>query len=893
MPTKTEAIKNFLTHSTQGDLALLYNANMECQVNVAQDTGQRIEGEYLGRTWHGYTDGMTVWKAFRIPYKANSEPEYKDTTIQFPLDLHAEAIGMTGWDWLNRCSKWVAFDFDAITGHSEKHTQKLTPEDMEKVRIAACGLEWVTVRKSTAGRGLHLYVFLDDVETRNHNEHAALARAILGKMSALTGFDFKSKVDVCGGNMWVWARKMKGTDGLSLIKQGTKLYDIPPNWRDHVKVVNGTRRKTLPQTIEESNSTDMFEQICSQTQHVPLDEDHKRLIEWLKTANAVWWWDQDNHMLVTHTGWLKQAHKALNLKGIFETSSEQKNLSEQNCFMHVCRLGAWMVRRFGQGVQEHESWGQDSSGWTRCWFNKSADLATAARAHGGLEDPKGGYIFRTAEEAMSAANELGVTIDVKPIYSQRETKIALHKDGRLVVAIERRENDNAGDLQGWLPKRSQFLRIFNTRTPAASEPETSNYDDLLRHLIAGSDDGGWVIKSDGTWRQEPLTHVMKALTSHGVSAKDMNTVLGGAIMRPWKIVNKPFQSEYPGDREWNMRAAQLRYKPSEELPENGCPNWSKILRHCGEGLDAAIKNHPWCAANGIISGADYLRCWIASVIKYPAEPLPYLFFYSEEQSTGKSIFHEALSLLFSRGYERAEAALVNPQGFNKELEGQVVCVVEEVDLRENKQAYNRIKDWVTARDLLIHEKGSTPYHVTNTTHWIQVANKHLFCPIFAGDTRITVCHVRPLSVMELIPKRTLIANLEKEAPNFLASLLALELPPSTDRLNIPVIETEDKNLVQRSNRNALQMFIEDRCKIVPGQVTRFSDFYDRFIQQCDPSEAGRWSKIRLGKELPTAVIKGRLRKDNHFYIGNLVFNEAEYEPTEKRFRLDGEYLELV
>ena len=893
MPTKTTAIKNFLTASTHPDLAELYNYNMECQVNVAQGTGQRVEGEFKGRAWHGYTDGLVTWKSFRIPYKANTTPEYTDGELKFPLDMHVEAIGMTGWDWQNRCSKWVAFDFDAITGHSDKHTAKLSPEEMERVKNAAMGIEWVTVRKSTAGRGLHLYVFLDDVETANHNEHAALARAILGTMSALAGFDFKSRVDVCGGNMWVWARKMRGTDGLTLLKKGSKLLDPPPNWKDHIKVISGTRRKNLPQAIETTGGVDLFEQMCNQNQHVPLDAEHNKLIDWLKSENAFWWWDQDNHMLVTHTGWLKRAHTALALRGLFETSSEQKNLNEQNCFCYPGRLGSWSVRRFGQGVQEHPSWTQDSSGWTRCFFNRDVDLATAARAKGGLEDPKGGYIFRTAEEAMGAAAELGLGFTVNPIYAQRETKFDIHSDGRLIVSIERKENDNAGEMLGWLPKKTQWVRIFNVRSLEAQETETENYDDIVRHLIAGSDDGGWMLKSDGVWRSEPLTHTTKALCANGVANKDMNVVIGNAVMRPWKIVNKPFQPEYPGDREWNMRAAQLRYQPSQDVENLNYPHWTKILQHCGAGLDTAIQKHPWCKANGIMNGAEYLKCWIASIVKEPTEPLPYLFFYSEEQNTGKSIFHEALSLLFSRGYERAEAALVNQSGFNKELEGQVVCVVEEVDLRENKQAYNRIKDWVTARDMLIHEKGKTPYHITNTTHWIQVANKHMYCPIFAGDTRITVCHVKPLPITDLIPKKILIAKLEKEAPDFLASLFAIELPASADRLNVPTIETDEKNLVQRSNRTALQTFIADKCVAAPGQWIKFSDFYDRFIAQVDPTEAARWTKNRVGRELPTDYVKGRSRKDAQFHIGNLALIGQDIVNNGKKYVLDGEYLELV
>ena len=50
----------------------------------------------------------------------------------------------------------------------------------------------------------------------------------------------------------------------------------------------------------------------------------------------------------------------------------------------------------------------------------------------------------------------------------------------------------------------------------------------------------------------------------------------------------------------------------------------------------------------------------------------------------------------TNGVARADSALINPSGFNGELEGSVLCVIEETDLRTNRQAQERIKDWVTS-----------------------------------------------------------------------------------------------------------------------------------------------------------------------------------------------------
>jgi len=246
-PLKTEAIKNLLNALAHQDLADLYNPNMEVQVNVTSEGEgvERVQRDFHGRNYQAYRDATgQEWKPFRIPWKANSDPEYTDRPMAFDLADKAEAIGMTGWDWKNRVSRWVAFDFDSLINHKSG----LTEEQLNKIEQDVTNIEWVTVRKSTSGTGLHIYIFLEEVETQNHTEHAALGRAVLGQLNALCGQDLESQVDCCGGNMWVWHRKMTPENhGLELIKQGATLAakDIPKNWKDHLEVVRGTRRKNL------------------------------------------------------------------------------------------------------------------------------------------------------------------------------------------------------------------------------------------------------------------------------------------------------------------------------------------------------------------------------------------------------------------------------------------------------------------------------------------------------------------------------------------------------------------------------------------------------------------------------------------------------------------------
>jgi hypothetical protein len=1185
--TRTEAIKNFLTSETHADLASLYHHDMECQLNVAQDGGERIEGDYKGRQWHGWTDNLQTWKSFRIPWAADTNPEYTDSAMSFDLAAHAEGIGMTGWNWREKKSIWVAFDFDSISGHSKG----LTDAELKAIQKEATDLPWITVRKSTSGTGLHLYIFLGEpVQTDNHSEHAALARSILGVMAAVTGHDFTAKVDAVGSNMWCWHRKMQGTDGLSLIKQGEKLYDIPSNWKDHVGVITGKRKKILPSFVEEGDD-DFFAELAGQRSRVPLDAEHKKLITYLQETNASWWWDSDHQMLVAHTSNLADAHEALNCEGIFKTiakgtqkgndhncfSGSTEVLTEQgprkfkdlakegkaklyvktetgmrwmtceirsfgiqktynmiftdcssvratkdhrwlcfrrdrkseklerlhtyelksstrlplapmilpeidyegyahgfvfgdgsikidkrngrykettsvilfkndkdllktlakfgnpgtekcngmyhsavrelpkhwkelpenptkeyalgfilglisadglvtmttrifqsnydhlsetrklaifcglrpgiireteasifsnfanakqsytlpistynlskdhflrkdhqenfhkkercgsttislidwdnsieeevfcavvpfyenftlangvitsNCFSFPLRRGAWTVRRYTKGCTEDPSWDQDGSGYTRTYFNRKPDLKMACRVYEGLEHPSGGFVFKYAELALKAAGLLGVNIQLPNWAMGRKTRLREHRDGRLLVDIDHESSDTSDAMQGWLAEKNSWKRIFNVQVSTPSEPETASYDDLVRHVVTeAGDDYGWTIRSDGQWRNEPLIHVRTALEALGLSSKEAKTVLGGGVMRAWIMVNQPFQPEYTGDRQWNRNAAQFRFAPSENKENLHYDNWLKILNHIGKGLDDVIGSHPWAASNGIKSGCDYLKCWLASLFQEPEEPLPYLFLYGP-QNSGKSIFHEAVSLLITSGWSRADQALESPAGFNGELENTIFAIVEETDLRKNKVAYGRIKDWVTSKHLPIHRKNKTPYSVPNTLHFCHTSNDYAACPVFSGDTRVTMIYVPALDPIEMVPKKFFLPLLEKEASDFLSSLLSLEIPPSSDRLNVPVIVTEEKLLAEEANLSFLEMFLKEECHYVSGEMVKYGEFVAKFQDWLDPQYLHQWTKIRVGRELPPHFPKGRNIHNGHLYIGNMSF----------------------
>lgn len=908
MPKVTHSIELFLkaklaqgTHNGPDLLECFLDSvdRMEVQINVAAGKGWMVETK-RGKV---YTDGLDEWAPIRIPKKANTDaPQANNFDLRWPLDEHAEGIGCTGWDWVNRKSLWVGFDFDAITGHAKG--VGVDDAALEQVKAAACALPYVQVRKSTGGKGLHLYVYFDlsdDVKTSNHTIHAALGRAILGMMSSETGFDFASQVDVCGGNMWIWHRKANAENGgLQLIKDHERPLtdaDLPANWRDHVEVVTRQRAKIKINGIDEVY-VDPFEALANSRRIVPLDTKHKAIHDALKASGFSTVWVPDHHLLQTHTCALAklmdEQKDKLGLQGFFKTISQGKNPGEPNCFLFPLDNGAWKVYLFGQGRNEAETWEQDGQGWTTCYFNKPPGLKVAARAFGGIEDAEGGgFLFERADEALKTAEALGQKINLPPKMMDRASKVKAHKDGRLVVHIEKRNEDSGMD--GWAAKAKNWTRVFDTKADTkAGEVEYMEYDKTLRALVTPEGgDAGWVHRSpDGDWHRFPTEKVKLLLVSLDNSKTEAELILGNALKRQWKLVNIPFQPEYPGNRQWNLGAAQFKYAPAERTDDGSMvhPHWDMILHHCGQDLTETLADLEWAKRANIKTGADYLLAWAACMFRAPFVPLPYLFFYSPKQNNGKSIFHEALALLMTNGVASADRALTNPNDFNGELANAVLAYVEEKDVSKAAGAYNKIKEWVTSPLLWIHKKRMDIYSQANTLHFVHTANTREACPVFPGDERITMFFVPDLKPGQEIAKPILLDRLRAEAPAFMRTILDLQLPPLTGRLHLPVVSTQNKQAAEENNKTPVEMFIQTMCFDCPQARMDWGKFLTAYKTWLDPEEQDRWGsaqkvKKSLPEKYPFAIGNGSERQ-----IGNLSFtddpaskNKPRLEVRNKRF----------
>lgn len=870
---------------------------------MCDDQGDRLEGSQK------YTDGDQVWGPIRWPYKADTEhPEWHDRPRSFLFDDHLLAIGSTGWNWRKKESWWLGYDFDSLVGHAEGVGIK----DAELEEVVRSAPDYVDVVRSTRGSGKHLYIFFDQnnaPKTNTHTEHAALARAFLQKMSLDVGFDFNSRMDVCGAILWLWHRQMS-SNGFEQVKDSVTTLDashVPPNWMDHLDVVGRGRTKVRVKGWAFGKETDgeEIDETTKVSAKVALDECHKRLMNDLEDTGYSVYWVPDHHLLQTHTHALKAvydkwAEDGHPMRGPFSTSSPDTDPGKPNCFLRPKPDGAWDVFRFGTGVAESDLW-EDINGRTRTTLNAYPSLKQCVLASGGVEcsDLKNGFQLNTMDSINKALKYLGFDIQiVGPKFEGKTFGLKTRQDGKIILTVSKSKDDDPHDFLQWEKKKGVWARVLGSdRSTGVDDDEFfAEWDDKLRAVKSPSSEGDgevsgsfdrWLLKdASGKWVRQPKENITLVLQSEGVPAGVIPKILGMAIVNAWVEVNKPFEPVYPGGRQWNYNAAQLRYQPAQ-LKDGEYPvhkHWDLIFDHCGAGLDRYIQDLDWCKDWQIRNGGDYLKAWVAAMIRYPYKRLPYLFMYSPSQNTGKSTFHESIDILLTKGVVKADRALTSSQDFNGELSTAILGVIDEADIaRAGRAAYNKIKEWTTGLTLSIHAKYKEVYQQRSTLHLVQMANDRSSLPVFPGDSRITSMEV-PLLEKE-IGKDELFEHLHDEAPYFMRTLMDLPLPKLNQRWRVPVIETQDKVAAIAANRSPLEAFIDDVCVDAPGEIVSFKEFCDRFIETLEKHEVHQWNRTVIRKGLPSTIPIGKWH-GNKVCVGNISFDPDADKDSKSYFTLE-------
>ena len=187
---------------------------------------------HLRRLWGPYIGTQLLWtddvpedhRELRIPYNGNGkrgEPDFSDPSYFPPLDKLL-AVGVNGWDWPDRRSRYVTFDLDSLLNH----VKGLTPEKIAEIIVKLKAIPWVEIIRSKGGHGYHVRIYFDPFPYAfTHSEHAHNAERALVFLSQVTGLDLKAAVDACGAMAWIYHHDT-APNGFELVKDATQTLDL-------------------------------------------------------------------------------------------------------------------------------------------------------------------------------------------------------------------------------------------------------------------------------------------------------------------------------------------------------------------------------------------------------------------------------------------------------------------------------------------------------------------------------------------------------------------------------------------------------------------------------------------------------------------------------------------
>ena len=336
----------------------------------------------------------------RVPKNGSTVPLDNDGDMPYPSEV-AQRFGTSGWNWRDRQSEFVVFDFDSSQGHEAG----LSEGELREVQQAAGDLPYVEVYRSKSGNGLHFYVFLDGVmDVLTRRDHRLVSLAVIARMSKDSGFSFSEKSDCEGVIAWLWSRDA-APNGFELVKKATEKLKLPSGWRE--AMITAHRRSRVRRDGELVNS--VLTDFAAANDDAQLDEHHEAIIEWLYANGWACELDECNGtpLLRTHTMGLKGAHLALRLRGVFETDSAATNSRKPNCYCFFRSDGRLVVRRYGSGCREAATWRKDGGNWTHCNYNEDPDFNVACRSAGGVPTGRDNYRFDNHEAAIAVIRLLG------------------------------------------------------------------------------------------------------------------------------------------------------------------------------------------------------------------------------------------------------------------------------------------------------------------------------------------------------------------------------------------------------------------------------------------------------------------------------------------------------
>jgi hypothetical protein len=730
---------------------------LECQFQSTEDD------DYLDL--HGESTDQPF--KYRLPKNGHDNPTDNDGPIPFTPQLIV-TWGTSWWDYRNKSTVGCFGDIDFGHGSKGRTREEIANWDQKAQQVS-----YLMNCTSKGGDGRHGVVFLEKpLPAVNRAQHKANCRAIIAQLSDDIGIDLFEFCCSWGAIQYIFSRTHAG-NGLRCIKPATSKLILPENWQELVtpfEHASEPQRRIL--TAE------------SVAHHVKMDDTHRSIGDTSEKHGFLWTVEENRGRVVVHlhTKALEIDHQENNRRGPYSTNAPGRDPKTPNAYAFLKPSGGLAVRRHGDAAED-DNWHQGPSGIWCCDYNVAPTFARACEICGGVKGKKG-IIFLNGRAGEVLAL-LAVNLEIPERLRKHRTDLMRHGQN-LLVAIH---TANCGEFDGWTFDYGKYERVIEEALPPVV---LSKHEDRIRHTTDAQRGKDWTLLDDrGDWKIEPLGAVKTYVKGYGHNDDDVAEVIKHHLERNWLLERIPFAREYSdGKRIWNRDGARYVKLPRK----GGWPRCKMILDHLGAALTPLVRQDPWCMKCGITTGSYFLKLWAALMFRRPRQRLPYLFFWSETQNTGKSSFHRMLVRMFanSNGWCELRKELLKDD-FNDLLRGCALAYLEEIDLSRSPFAYDLVKGLVDSPILKIRGIYAASEMEVNYVHFIQSANARHHCPIFPNDTRIMVIPVCQYEGRDIAWTEELQPIIDTEAPAFLHELLTMPIPDhGCGRLFLPALETDDK-----------------------------------------------------------------------------------------------------
>jgi hypothetical protein len=185
------------------------------------------------------------------------------------------------------------------------------------------------------------------------------------------------------------------------------------------------------------------------------------------------------------------------------------------------------------------------------------------------------------------------------------------------------------------------------------------------------------------------------------------------------------------------------------------------------------------------------------------------------EGTGKGLLYDFI--ICKVFYTNQTTVISNDElnnSFNEFLENKSFIIANEVqDYTNKKSVYEKLKQWITDKTILLNSKHINMRNITNTANFLIYSNNDYPIPISATDRRYSVINTIDEKLENLVKKHfniniiEFVKNLEREVEDFLLELAKFDFN-----------EIEAKKILINKEREHIILNTEEKTKILKQKL---------------------------------------------------------------------------